>query len=104
MAYNKDCAHSGPWRCVDPMPHHASSWPSTPTATARVMSNAQFLRLTNRPYCRAGRPDVLLAEDAPILLRATRFRAAAGRPEAGRLPTVEASTHGHRTARQGDKS
>ena len=53
MAYSKDCTHSGPWRCVDPMPHHASSWPSTPTAAARVMSKAQFLRLTPRRYCRS---------------------------------------------------
>jgi hypothetical protein len=29
------------------MPHHTSSWPSTPTAAARAMSKAQFLRLTS---------------------------------------------------------
>ena len=53
-AYNKDCTHSGPWRCVDPMPNHTSSWPSTPTTAARAMSKAQFLRLTSRRYCWAG--------------------------------------------------
>src|SRR6478609_7023114 len=49
-AYSSDCAHSGPWRCVEVNPHHASSCPRTPTTTARLMSNAQFLRVTSRTY------------------------------------------------------